>query len=203
MTRDSVIPVFDVGGVLIDWNPRHLYRKLFDDEAEMETFLATVCTPSWNLEMDGGKPFATGVAELSARFPDRAGLIRAFHERWQEMVPRAIDGTVTILRDLKRSGHALYAITNFSAEKFALERRRWSFLKWFDGLVVSGEIGAVKPDPAIYRRLLEDYRLDPAACLFIDDSPANVAGAMAVGMRGHRFTDPEALHRALAEHGLI
>jgi 2-haloacid dehalogenase len=203
MTGNPLIPVFDVGGVLLDWNPRHLYRKLFDNEAEMERFLATVCTPSWNLEMDGGKPFATGVAELSARFPERARLIRAFHERWQEMVPRAIDGTVTILRDLKRRGHALYAITNFSAEKFALERRRWSFLKLFDGVVVSGEVGVVKPDPAIYRRLLDDYGLDPASCLFIDDSPANVAGAQAVGMRGHRFTDPEILQRALGENGLI
>lgn len=203
MTRGSTIPVFDIGGVLLDWNPRHLYRKLFNDTAAMETFLATVCTPAWNLQMDAGKPFAAGVNELSARFPTQAGLIRAYHERWQEMVPRAIDGSVTILRDLKRRGHAVFAITNFSTEKFALERRRWPFLKLFDGIVVSGEIGAVKPDRAIYRRLIEDHRLDPAACLFIDDSPANVDGAVAAGMQGHHFTSPEALHRALAEHGLL
>ena len=145
MAAQPSIPVFDVGGVLLDWNPRYLYRKLIPDEAEMEAFLATVCAADWNLAQDAGRSWADAVAERTRQFPEQAALIRAYDERWQEMVPRAFDDTVAILDELKRAGRRLYSITNFSAEKFALEREVWPFLNWFDGIVVSGEIGRLCP----------------------------------------------------------
>ena len=197
MTTNSIVPVFDVGGVLLDWDPRHLYRRLFDDEAAMEAFLATVCTPDWNRAQDAGRSFDDGVALLVARFPAQAALIEAFHHRWTEMVPRALDDTVTLLGDLKAAGRPLYAITNFSAEKFDQERRRWPFFAWFDGIVVSGEVKLMKPDPPIYHHLLELYGLAAADCVFIDDTPANVDGARAVGMRAVHFDGAERLREHL------
>ncbi len=203
MAAQPSVPVFDVGGVLLDWNPRYLYRKLITDEAEMEAFLATVCAPDWNLAQDAGRSWADAVAERTRQFPEQAALIRAYDERWQEMVPRAFDDTVAILEELKRAGRRLYSITNFSAEKFDLEREIWPFLNWFDGIVVSGEIGQVKPHPAIYQRLLETYDLDAGDCLFIDDVQANVDGARAVGMHAHLFIGAEGLRQALMECGML
>ncbi len=197
------VPVFDVGGVLLDWNPRHLYRKIFDDESAMETFLATVCTPAWNVQMDAGKTFDEGVAELVALHPEHESLIRAYHERWQEMIPRAVEGTVALLTELRARHPAIYAITNFSAEKFALEQARWPFLTWFDGIVVSAHERVIKPDPEIYRRLLDRYGLEAGGCLFIDDSPANVEAARAVGMQAVPFTSPDALRADLQAGGLL
>ncbi len=196
--------VFDLGGVLIDWNPRHLYRKLFHgDEAAMEDFLSTVCTPAWNQCQDAGRPFAEAVAELTARFPDRAALIEAFHTRWEEMLGGAIAGTVELLDALRAGGTPLYALTNWSAETFPLARRRFDFIGWFDGIVVSGEIGMKKHDPAIFRHLLDRYGLDAGATFFIDDSPANVAAAEALGFRTHRFETPEGLRADLSACGLL
>ncbi len=203
MAAQPSIPVFDVGGVLLDWNPRYLYRKLIPDEAEMEAFLATVCAPDWNLAQDAGRSWADAVAERTRQFPEQAALIRAYDERWQEMVPRAFDDTVSILEELKRAGRRLYSITNFSAEKFDLEREIWLFLNWFDGIVVSGEIGQVKPHPAIYQRLLDTYDLNAEDCLFIDDVQANVDGARAVGMHAHQFISAEGLRQALVEYGML
>ena len=197
------IAVFDVGAVLIDWDPRHLYRKLFDDDAVMERFLAEVCSPAWNLQQDAGRSFSIAVAELSERFPDQAELIRAYDERWQEMVPGAIDGSVGLLHELDAAGVPLYAITNFSVEKFALTRARFDFFERFLGIVVSGEVKLVKPDPAIYYRLLDDYGLAAADCLFIDDSAANVAAAAGVGMRAVQFSSPAQLRAALAAEGML
>ncbi len=199
----TVIPVFDVGGVLLDWNPRYLYRRLIPDEAAREHFLATVCTSAWNLQMDRGRPWADGVAELVARFPDQAPLIRAFDEGWPEMVAGAIDGTVALLEALAARGHAVYAITNFSADKFALARQLYPFLNRFTGVVVSGEVGIIKPEAAIFRCFLERYGLDPADCLFIDDMTINIAAAEAAGMTGHHFTDPAGLQDRLVAAGLL
>ncbi|NNG05657.1 MAG: HAD family phosphatase [Inquilinus sp.] len=203
MPDTATIPVFDIGGVLLDWNPRYLYRTLFDDEAAMEEFLATVCTPAWNRQMDGGKPFAQGVAELTARFPEHAALIAAFDERWQEMIPRAHTDTVAILDELRGAGRPVYAITNFSAEKLDLELRRWPFLGGFEGIIVSGAERVLKPGPEIYRLLLDRYGLTAADCLFIDDVEENAAGARAVGMHAVRFESADRLRGDLAAHGLL
>jgi 2-haloacid dehalogenase len=157
---DSV--VFDLGGVLVDWNPRHLYRKLFDDEEAMEEFLATVCTPAWNAEQDRGRAWADAVEELARHFPDQHELIAAYHTRWEEMVPGAIPGTPKVLADLQSAGVPCYGLTNFSAEKFPVARRRFGFLATLDGVVVSGEEGVCKPDPEIFHRLARRFHLEPA-----------------------------------------
>jgi 2-haloacid dehalogenase len=182
--------VFDLGGVLVDWDPRHLYRSLFDDEAEMERFLAEVTTQAWNLEQDRGRPFAEAIAELSREHPDRAELIEAFWSRWPEMLGEPLHETVDVLADLRATGIRLLALTNWSAETFPLAIPRYPFLAWFEAVIVSGEVGMVKPDPAIFR-------------ILIDDSIANVEAAGALGFRALRFTDAAALRRHLSATGLL
>jgi 2-haloacid dehalogenase len=195
--------VFDLGGVLIDWDPRHLYRKLLADEAAVEEFLATVCTPEWNAELDRGRPFAEGVAELVERHPEHAAAIAAYHERWPEMVAGDIPGTVEVLAELQAAGVPLYALTNWSAETFAITRGRFEFLEWFDGLLVSGEERVTKPDPAIFQLLLDRFGLDPTATVFVDDSEANVAAARRLGFDAIRFTGHEELRRELVARRLL
>lgn len=195
--------VFDVGNVLLDWNPRHLYRELFDDAVAMERFLAEVCTTQWNIELDRGRPFAEAVAERIERFPDFAELIRAYDSRWGEMIAGEIAGSVALLERLAARGVPLYALTNFSGEKYAQTRERFGFFRHLAGIIVSGEVGLLKPDPAIYRLLLRSYDLDPARCLFIDDSAANVDGARAVGLSALRFESPDQIERALVELELL
>ena len=187
------VPVFDIGGVLIDWDPRHLYRQIFDDSDAMEHFLATVCTPAWNLQMDAGRRFADAVAELTDVHPEQADLIEAFDARWIETVRGPIDESVAVLTDLKAAGHKVYAITNFSAEKFPIARSHWPFLNLFDGVLVSGEVGLIKPDPAIYQLFAETFDLPLETCSFVDDNVANVTAATELGMTGHRFTDGVAM----------
>jgi len=193
------VVVFDVGQVLIEWDPRHLYRNLFDgDTAAMERFLTEVCTPAWNLTLDAGRPFAEAVAELSQRFPEEAPLIEAYHRRWEEMVPGPVPGTAEIATALKARGLPLYLLTNFSGETLPLVVRRFpDVFAPFDGAVVSGEVGLVKPDERIFRHLLRCFGLTAGACLFIDDSPANVAAARGVGLHAHQFTDAAGLRAEL------
>lgn len=196
--------VFDLGGVLIDWNPRHLYRKLFPgDEAGMEDFLATVCTQEWNSRQDAGRSFADGVTELTARHPEHAVLIAAYDTRWEEMIGGAIDGTVDLLRALRGRGVALYALTNWSRDKFPVAHRRFDFLGWFEGIVNSGEEGVIKPDPAIFRLLVDRHGITPEATLFIDDAAANVDAARALGFHAVRFESPGALGDELVRLGLL
>jgi 2-haloacid dehalogenase len=201
MATDTV--VFDLGGVLIDWDPRYLYRKLLADEAAVEEFLATVCTPEWNAEQDRGRPFAEGVAELVERHPAHAAAITAYRERWTEMLGGEVPGTVSVLAELRAAGVPLYALSNWSAETFRLTRGRFPFLEWLDGLVVSGEEGVTKPDRRIFELLIERFGLVPAATVFVDDSPANVSAARDLGMDAVRFRDAGALRRDLAARGLL
>jgi 2-haloacid dehalogenase len=195
--------VFDLGGVLIDWDPRYLYRKLLDDEAAVEEFLATVCTPEWNAEQDRGRPFAEGVAELVERHPAHAAAITAYHERWPEMLDGAIGGTVEVLAELRAAGVPVYALTNWSAETFGIARERFEFLEWFDGVLVSGEERMIKPDPAIFRLLLDRFGLDPEASFYVDDSEPNVEAAGRLGFDAVRFTGPAELRRDLEARGLL
>jgi 2-haloacid dehalogenase len=152
---------------------------------------------------DAGRPFAEGVAELAARFPEHAQLIAAYDTRWEDMVAGALDETVAILRELEAGGTPLYCLTNFSTEKFPLCLGRFDFFGAFDGIVVSGEIGMVKPDRAIYDHLVETYDLTPAQCLFIDDNRANVDGARAAGWQAVRYVSPDQLRREFAARGLL
>jgi 2-haloacid dehalogenase len=194
--------MFDLGGVLIDWNPRHLYRTLFDEAAAMEAFLRDVCAPAWNLEQDRGRPWAQAIAELSAEHPDKAELIAAYRGRWHEMLRGPIDGTVAILEALHAAGTPLYALTNWSAETYPIAEELYGFLGRFRGVVVSGRIGLVKPDRAIYAHAIERFGLAPERTVFIDDSAKNVAGAAEAGLRAVHYTGPEALARDLAALGL-
>jgi 2-haloacid dehalogenase len=195
------VPVFDVGNVLIRWDPRYLYRKLFEDEKAMEHFLAHVCTAAWNEEQDRGRSFADGVAHLVRTHPELEPMISAYDHRWHEMVPGAIEGTVAILEELRAAGLPTYAITNFSREKFEAARERFAFLGRFDGIVVSAEVGLLKPDLAIYRHLVSEHALSPEDCVFIDDSLPNVEAAREIGMTGIHFTDPGALRSDLVRLG--
>jgi 2-haloacid dehalogenase len=195
--------VFDLGGVLVDWDPRYLYRQLFDDPDEMESFLAEVTTTEWNSHQDAGRPWAEAVELLALEHPEKRELIEAFHERWPEMLAGEIAGTVGILGELRETGIRLVALSNWSSEMFPFARARFGFLDWFEDIVISGDVGVNKPDPRIFEHLVERFRIDPAASVFIDDSPANVEAAVTLGFRGLLFTDAVALRRELARCGLL
>jgi HAD superfamily hydrolase (TIGR01509 family) len=197
----ATVVVFDIGNVLLHWDPRLLYRKLFGDEAEVKWFLQEVCSPSFNLELDRGRPFSEAISDLMRRHPNYAEEIRAYDERWLETTQGLMTDSVEILETLRRNGIRNYAITNFSAEKFSVVRTLFPTLDTFDGIVISGEERVVKPDPAIYALLLDRYRLAAADCLFIDDSSKNVDGARAVGMHAHRFESASGLRAELVRHG--
>jgi 2-haloacid dehalogenase len=201
MARQPQTLVFDIGNVLIEWDPRFLYRKIFADEAEMEWFLGHVCTPAWNLEQDRGRAMADAVALLVARHPAHETAIRAFDTRWLETVSGPIPGSVELLARVRAAGIPDYAITNFSHEKFPIAKAHFPFLEGFRGTIVSGEEKLLKPEPAIYRLLLDRYGLEAADCVFIDDSPANVEGARSVGMHAVHFTDPGQLAADLRAFG--
>ena len=203
MTDRSVV-VFDLGGVLIDWNPRHLYRKLFEgSEAAMEHFLANVCTASWNSQQDAGRSFAEGLASLKLEHPRDAKLIDAWIERQPEMVAGAIDGTVDILAELRDRKVRLYALSNWSAETFPIVLKRFEFLHWFQGVMLSGEVRLLKPDPRIFNLFFKTHGIDPAEAVYIDDIKANIEAAAALGMHGILFTDPAPLRAELVKLGLL
>jgi 2-haloacid dehalogenase len=198
MDRRDVV-IFDLGGVLIDWNPRHLYRKLFDgDEAAMEHFLAAVCTQEWNRGQDAGRLVADAARLLKQQHAEKAELIDAFYGRFDEMMAGPISGTVDILSELHARGTPLYLLSNFSSETYPLACRRFEFLRLFHGIIVSGEVKAIKPDPRIYEILIDRYRIDPRRAIFIDDVAENVDAAQRFGIYGIQFTDPEALRAELA-----
>jgi 2-haloacid dehalogenase len=198
------VAIFDLGGVLLDWNPRYLYRKLFNgDEAAMEHFLATVCTTEWNECQDAGRTFAEGTRALLPQHADKIELIEAFGKRFGELIAGPIDGAVEVLAEVKQRGGPLYAITNWSAETFPPQRQRFPFLSWFDGIVVSGVERVIKPDPRIFRILCERYRVAPESAVFIDDVAANAAAASALGIHGIHFRSSEQLRRELVAVGLL
>lgn len=174
--------VFDVGGVLLDWNPRYLYRKLIDDENTMEQFLKDVTTSEWNVQSDLGRSHKQGCEELSAKFPHLTELIHAYDLRWQEMVPRVFEHSVELLMELDQAGWPIYGLTNFNQLKFAESRQRWSFFDaHFDGFVVSGEINLAKPDPKIYQHLEEKFGIKGDEIFFIDDVSHNIETAQSRG----------------------
>jgi 2-haloacid dehalogenase len=202
--RNRSIVVFDLGGVLIDWDPRHLYRKLFaGDEPAMEHFLATVCTHAWNRGQDAGRSFAEGARLLKREHPDKAELIDAYGARFDEMMAGPIAGTVEIVAELRERDTPLYVLSNFSAETFPPAFERFDFLRWFRGLVISGEVGVLKPEPRIYEILLTRFAIDPHRAVYIDDVAANAEAARPFGIHGIHFTTPEALRAELFRLALL
>jgi len=198
---DTVI--FDLGNVLIGWDPRRLYRQLIADEERMEWFLREVCNSAWNEQQDAGRPWAEATALLRTRFPEHAELIDAYHLRWRETLVGPIEESIAVLAELKARGVRLLALTNWSQETFPIARELYPFLQWFEGIVVSGEERLVKPDPRIYQTLLKRYAVEPARALYIDDSMRNVAAAQALGLRGWWFRDAFGLREHLIELGLL
>ena len=193
--------VFDFGGVLIDWNPRYLYRKVFKNETEMERFLTEVCAPEWNEQMDKGKPFKQGVAELTALHPEYAEQIAMFDTRWREMCAGEIAGSVDLLRRLAKK-YPVYGLTNWSAEKFDVTYPEHDFFKLFKGIVVSGVEREIKPDPRLFEILIERYGIDPVQTVFTDDSQRNIDTAEKLGFQAIRFLSPEQLETDLRAKGV-
>jgi 2-haloacid dehalogenase len=195
--------VFDIGGVLLDWDPRHLYRKVFEDDEAMEQFLSRICTPEWHEPHDRGESTAASCARLAEAHPEHAEEIWAWMTRGEEMVAGAIEQTVDILTELSRAGVACYALSNMEAETFPLRLERFAFLGLFDGIVISGLEGMAKPDRAIFELLLERFGLDPGSTLFVDDNVANLEAAFSLGMSTVHFRSPEGLRRSLQAVDLL
>jgi 2-haloacid dehalogenase len=194
--------VFDLGGVLIDWDPRHLYRRLMP-EHEIDGFLAEIGFAEWNHAQDAGAPWAGAVESLCARHPHRRELIAAYPKRYNETLAGAIAGTVDILTALHDRGTRLLALTNWSAETFPSARAEFDFLEIFEGIVVSGEEGVAKPDPRLFQVLIDRFELTPEATVYIDDSAVNVDAAAGHGFVALRFRDPDYLGEDLRRLGLL
>ena len=195
--------LFDLGGVLIDWNPRHLYRALFSDDAEMERFLLEVVDAEWNREIDAGRPFAEAIRQRQAEVPEYAEYIGLWFSRWQDMLDGEIPGTVAILRELKDLGRPLYALSNWSAETFPLARERFGFLSWFKRIVVSGEVGLAKPDRAIFELAARQCCLAPGRTVFIDDVQANIDVALKQRFDELAIESPITSFRALSHNPVL
>jgi len=189
--------VFDLGGVLIDWDPRHLYRRLFADPGEMEEFLARICTMAWHSAHDLGADAAQSCRRLAAQYPGHEEMIMAWAERGEEMVAGQIDATVAVLGELTAAGIPCYALSNMEPDTFLVRRARFPFMEWFDGHVISGIEGVAKPDRRIFEILLQRYGLEPAATVFVDDVAGNVRAARALGIVAVQYTSAQLLRRDL------
>jgi 2-haloacid dehalogenase len=189
--------VFDIGGVLLDWNPRHLYRSLFADKAEMELFLAEICSPAWHMPHDRGVSTEMTCAELASRHPGFSEQIWAWSRRSEEMIGGVDLGSVEVLRDVQETGLPCYALTNMEKETYPLRLQRFPFLGWFDGTVVSGREGIAKPDPAIFTRLLDRFGLTPGTTLMIDDAKENLDAAGRLGIQTVLFRSSRQLRERL------
>ena len=194
--------VFDLGGVLLDWDPRHLYRRLFADPAEMEDFLARICTPDWHLAHDLGEDVTESCRRLARQHPGHRDMIMAWADPGDEMAAGQIDGAVDVLAELKAAGVRCLVLSNMEPATFARRLGRFPFMNWFDGYVISGHEGLAKPDPRIFQLLLRRYRLEPAATVFVDDSPANVEAARGQGLAAVRYTSAGQLRNRLRALGL-
>ena len=195
--------VFDIGGVLIDWDPRYLYSRIFPDQDEMEFFLRAVCSPEWNLQMDGEKSFNDAINELIPRHPEYADQIRAYFTRWEEMIAGDFPETVKILAELKDDAYPLAALSNWSSETFPIVNAKYEFLDWFDPLIISGRVGLVKPDPEIFHLILCSIDRDPDQCVYIDDMKQNIQAAADIGFDAIHYSSPPQLRVDLISRGIL
>ena len=196
--------IFDYGNVLLEWDPRFIYNRYFPDDPEsMEHFLKEVNFADWNLQQDKGRPFTEGVALLSREFPHYSHLIQAYHDLWVDSVGGVIDGTVDILKRLKQAGYPVYGLSNWSAETFPYMRERHDFFDLFDDMVISGEVGHVKPEPEIFQILLDKIGRPADECLFIDDSLTNIEQAQKLGFATTLFQSPQQLESSLRDFRIL
>ena len=200
MQIDSVL--FDLGNVLIRWDPRSHYRDRFASVEDMEHFLAEVTPPAWNHEMDLGKSFAQAIAERTALYPQHAELLGEWKSRWERMLGDAIDESVTLLADVREAGYRIAALTNWSAETYPVARERFPFLDWFEDVVISGVEGIAKPDPAMFALVLQRTGFAAERTVFIDDNLPNVEGARAAGMHTVHFVSPQQCREELKVLGV-
>ncbi|MEM6964763.1 MAG: HAD family phosphatase [Bacteroidota bacterium] len=196
--------IFDLGNVLISWEPRRLYRKIFDKEEEITYFLDNICTSEWNVQQDKGRTLAEGTRILVEKYPAYAAPVEAFYGRWEEMLGGEISSSVQILKELVNAKkHRIYALTNWSAETFPVALRDYDFLQLFEGILVSGHENMIKPDREIYELMCTRYNINPTTAVFIDDSPKNVKGCEAYGMTGIHFKSGEQLRMELERLGVL
>jgi 2-haloacid dehalogenase len=196
--------IFDLGGVLLDWNPMYVYRDYFESEEKRDYFFQHICTPDWNEEQDAGRSIVEATQLLVKEFPDWEKPIRDFYGRWTEMLRGPIPATVDIFRELKQSGrYKLYALTNWQASLFEIALVRYDFLHWFDGRVVSGEEKTRKPFPEFYHRLLDRYKVLPSEAIFVDDNIRNVKAAEDLGIKGIHFTSSQQFRQELIEYKVL
>ena len=203
MKIDAII--FDLGGVLIDWNPAYVFDDMFGEDAEKKKyFFENICTSEWNEEQDAGRSLKEATEMLVARHPDWKDYIEAYYGRWQDMLGGPIQATVDVFRELKESGrYKLYALTNWSSETFPIALALYEFLHWFDGRVVSGDEKMRKPFPEFYELILDRYQLVPEETLFIDDNVRNVKAAEALGIKAIAFTSAGQLKKDLEKSGVL
>jgi 2-haloacid dehalogenase len=202
--KAAKVIVFDLGGVLMDWDPYHLYcEKLGLDRRVVDRFMKDVDFAGWNKEQDRGRSFAEATAELSARFPEYRELIYAYDEHYLDSLGGSIQPVVKILERLKKAGYPLFVLSNWPAEKFKLVRPRYPFFEWFDGIVISGEVGLVKPDRAIFDVLLERTGYPVGECLFIDDHFPNIEVARDLGFQTIQFQSAQHLEVELRNRGIL
>jgi 2-haloacid dehalogenase len=194
--------LFDLGNVLIRWDPRNHYRDRFATEAEMEAFLAEVAPGSWNHEMDMGKPFDQAIAERAVLYPDHAELLSEWKSQWERMLGGAIDESVELLGSLRAGGYRVAALSNWSAETYPVARARFPFLDWFEDVVISGVEGIAKPDPRIFERVLERTGFEASRTVFIDDNLPNIEAASALGFRTVHFASPAQCREELRALGV-
>lgn len=196
--------VFDLGGVLVDWNPRYLFRKVFSDHREMEKFLATVATQEWNEKQDAGRPWSIAIEELIAIHPQYENQIRTYHERWPEMLAGLMPGTAEVLRDIKSLGtHDLFALSNWSSETFQHAKKMFPELKLFQSILVSGDEKMIKPDPKFFQLLETRHGVVPSRAIFIDDVEKNIVAAESLGYHVHHFKNANDLRLDLVERGIL
>lgn len=195
--------IFDFGGVLLDWNPHNLYRRFIDKKEEIDRFLSEINFHEWNMQQDKGRPFAKAVDDLSHEFPQYSQLIHAYHENWEDSIVGPISGTVDILYRLKDAGYFLYGLSNWSAETFPIAFNKYDFFKRFDGIIISGEVNLVKPDPAIFKLLLDKIGRPANECLLIDDSFVNIAEGQKQGFAAIQFSSPGQLILELGKLNLL
>jgi 2-haloacid dehalogenase len=196
--------VFDLGGVLVDWNPDYVYKTVFEKEEEMKWFYQHVCTPDWNEEQDAGRSLHEATEKLVKQFPDHEKNIRAYYDRWEEMLRGPIVETVEILRHLRyNTTYRLYALTNWSHETFPIALQRYDFLHWFEGKIVSGEERTRKPFKEIYQLLIDRYQINPATAIYIDDNMRNLGPASELGFHTIHFQSPQQLKEQLQQLGIL
>ena len=194
--------IFDFGGVLVDWNPRHMYKDVFENNSEMEHFLTHICSDDWNLQQDKGRSLSEGTKLLQDKFPKHRMKIQLFYDQWEKMLKSDIPENVAILRELKEK-YKLYGLTNWSAETFPVALKRFPFFKYFDGIVVSGEEKMVKPDEDIFNLILKRYNLEAKSCLFIDDNLINVNTAEKLGFSTIHVQEKTDLKNELSLLGIL